>query len=943
MKTHEIRQAFINFYSAKGHEFVPGSSTIPVGDPTILFTIAGMTQFKDVLSGAVARKHPRVTNSQKCIRAADLEDVGLDGRHLTMFEMLGVWSFGDYFKRESILWSYEFIRDVVKLDLTKIWVSVHESDDSAAEIWREIGIPPDRIVKLGDSDNFWAMGPTGPCGPCTEIYYDQGPSVGCEAGQGPTPGAICKGPGCDCDRYLEFWNNVFMEFNRDETGTLHPLPSKSVDTGVGLERLSAICQGVTSAYETDAFDTLARAVCFKAGLGSEASPQNLSLADRQSIQVMSDHMRTLVVALSDGATFSNEGRGYVLRRILRRAVRFGNRLQENHHLPGDEPFLYRICEDVARSLGGFYPEILAEVPRVSSLVRDEEERFLRTLSKGMELFRIQADQTVANGLQLFPGEVIFQLHDSFGFPADLTALLCRERSLNPDLAQFEVLMNEQKLRSRQGSRFYEGDGEAFVEISGQEPKETSSEFIGYLLPAPSSLHPLPHIKGPWNETPLEQTRESAQYGTLGLARFSPIHFGSENALRYRLGAENAEFEVVFASTPFYPEGGGQISDAGFLVYDSGISFQVQSVRKSIHGIVHHLRLMSGEERLSLDRLDRIFCSGHTFLVDIEARRESARHHSATHLLHAALRNVLGDHIRQAGSQVGPKGLRFDFTHPRSLTNDECREIEKWVNSAIDAALPVSVHQDIPIDDAKKMGALAMFDEKYGDRVRVLEMGSVSMELCGGTHVSNTAAIGAFRIVKETSVTAGVRRIEALAGAALREQTAIERKELEKTATLLKCPLLDVSARVEGLKASEKELQRKVEEAQRIALSSASSDLSSRAQEILPGLVFLSHFVGPIDSPKDLESMGDSLRESTKGMIVLGGLAEGKAHILALTHPSVLKSYPKASAGNLVKLLAEGVNGRGGGKAEFAKGGGANTEALPEVLLNARETLLSLMK
>lgn len=941
MKTHELRQSFLDFYAAKGHVVVPGVSTIPTGDATILFTIAGMAPFKDVLAGRAPRKHARVANSQKCIRAADLEDVGLDGRHLTMFEMLGLWSFGDYFKKEAIAWSHEFISRVARLDMSRIWVTVHESDDEAAGIWQEVGVPASRIVRLGDKDNFWSMGQAGPCGPCTEIYFDQGPSVGCEAGQGPTPGAVCRGPGCDCDRYLEFWNNVFMQFNRDENGVLHPLPARNVDTGVGLERLAAICQGKTSAYDTDAFATLQRAVCHKSGIGTAKPVHELGLADRQSIQVISDHMRTLVVTLADGANFSNEGRGYVLRRILRRAMRYGHRLLENHGRNSEHPFLYRLAEDVAESLGDFYPELRTETPRVSELIRDEEERFLRTLMVGLGLFRSRVDELLkdrgsspghskgAQATVFFPGADIFALHDSYGFPADLTALLCRENGLTPDLAGFEKLMDEQKSRSRAHSRFFDATESPFIPL-GESQVAPGSTFIGYDLPPRSAFHQLPkHL------TQVMGSPEETQ--------FAEVDRQTRNARAYRIVSDDVA-EVIFGETPFYPEGGGQLSDHGYVVFGDtpSVAFEVTEVHKRPDGIVHRLNATPPfNQKLTTEQWHKLLRQPQRFYVDVSRRRKTARNHSATHLLHAALREVLGTHVRQAGSQVSASGLRFDFTHPRALTSLELKQVETRVLAALDDALDVITHPAVPLEEARKMGALAMFDEKYDDHVRVLEMGQFSMELCGGTHVSNTSQIGSFRIVSESSVTSGVRRIEAITGTACHELALQERKQLEEAARLLRCRLDEVPSRIEAAKETERQLAKRIGELESIMTAAASKSLGDRAEEIAPGLPFLAHNMGVIESLQGMESLADSLRQKTCGVVVLGAVFEGKAQLLVSIHGDALKRHAKLSAGVIVRNLASAIGGKGGGKADFAKAGGSVVEGLGEALVRARQECLTL--
>ena len=958
MKTAELRRTFLDFYKSKGHIFVPGASTIPTGDQTILFTIAGMTQFKDILAGIVPAKHRRVTNSQKCIRAADLEDVGLDGRHLTMFEMLGLWSFGDYSKKESIAWSWEFITTVLKLDSSKVWASVHNSDTEAEEIWKQMGMPAERIVRLGDKDNFWAMGPTGPCGPCSEIYYDQGPSVGCAAGQGPTPYAPCKGPGCDCDRYLEFWNNVFMEFNRDESGQLHPLPAKNVDTGVGLERLAAICQEKTSAYDTDIFIHLARAVCQKIGLSGKHELAELSTADRQSVQVICDHLRTLVVTLNDGASFSNEGRGYVLRRILRRAVRYANRLQENNNIKTHEPVLYTIASDVAESLGDFYPELLADADRIAELIRDEESRFLKTLGIGLQHFRDRSSKVTNSTLgTLFSGEEIFVLHDSYGFPADLTALLCREQGLVPDLAGFEKLMDQQKERSRKHSRFYDGDTSEFISLGSpyeqNAPSQTQypSSFTGYVLEdrLASKQHTVP-------SDPVHSNASAQLQALLPELLEAPDKYFLEqkaapNALCYRVtkGKQSAKsgdapgFEVIFHESPFYPEGGGQVSDVGYVIFGNKFVFEVAGVVKSAQGIVHTLQwknkeTLSGLGLPDLTKPAALFASDHMFVLNKQFRLDTARNHSATHLLHAALRKVLGNHVRQAGSQVNAQGLRFDFTHSKQLTLDERTAVEDLVRKAIEADFRVETHVDLPIEQAKSMGALAMFDEKYDDKVRVLQIADFSLELCGGTHVSKTSLLSDFRILSESSVTTGVRRIEAATGRELHTLAAHERRLLEESCQILKCAPSDLPARIHALREAEKVQQRRIQELEHKIAKQASEGLKNETEEIAADLRLTCSHLTEISSLTEFEKFGDMLKETTSGVVVVGGTIDGKAHLLALVHPKVRQKYPHVSAGEVIKLLAPEIEGRGGGKPEFARAGGSNTTGIGKALAKVKQII-----
>lgn len=943
MELSQLRSAFLSFYQDKGHIQVPGDSTIPKDDPTILFTIAGMAQFKDTLAGKKPAEHPRITNVQKCIRAADLEDVGLDGRHLTMFEMLGLWSFGDYSKKESIAWAWEFITEVLRLDTSRIWASVHTSDDESKALWQAVGLPSERIVVLGDEDNFWSMGSSGPCGPCTEIYYDQGPEVGCcaqvcQGGCASDPqGAntpeepprlpVCRGPGCDCDRYLEFWNNVFMEFNRHEDGTLEPLPQKNVDTGVGLERLTAICQGKTSAYETDAFQALEEAVIAKLGLSQIGDRQRMDVKDRQSVQVICDHIRTLTVTLTDGATFSNAGRGYVLRRILRRAVRFAHRFRSSHGLEESTPVLHLLVADVAAGLGQHYVEIAQEAARVSGMIREEESRFLRTLEAGLKHFAERAE-----GLKkgdIFSGDALFELHDTFGFPADLSALLCRERGFVADVQSFETHMRKQQERSRAHSQFHAAADEGPFVWAPECDRSEVGRFIGYdALTADL----------PSEELFSEISAEAPEIGDRQNWRLRG--FPPENILAVRRRESVPLVDVIVRATILYPEGGGQVCDQGLLSLqqEAGhppVLYAVRAVHKAPEGLVLSLDAISeaAHQNRKADSASLLNSLRHPHLMFLNARSRmnAARHHTATHLLHAALRNVLGDHVRQAGSQVTPSGLRFDFSHPKGLTAAEREKIEHQVYTLIEHCIPVETLADVPIEAAREMGALAMFGEKYGSKVRVLRVGSASIELCGGTHVSNTSEIGDFRIVSEGSVTSGVRRIEALAGPSLRMESRQREASLASAAELLKCSPNDLVERIANLKALEKDQEKRIQQLEQQIASQASASLSQQTQAICPGLSFIAHNLGPIQNAQEIERIGDELKEKTKGVVVIGAVYKDKPQLLALVHPEVRTRFAQVSAGQLIKALAPVIAGKGGGKPEFARAGGSNLEALPQAL------------
>jgi alanyl-tRNA synthetase len=680
MKSREVRKKFIEFFNQKNHTFVPSSSTIPVGDKTILFTIAGMAQFKDALTGVEKRPYNRATNSQKCIRIGDLDDVGKDGRHCTMFEMLGSWSFGDYYKKDAIQWAYELVSDVFKFPMDKLWVSVHDSDSEAADIWHKTGMPKERIVRLGDKDNFWTMGPTGPCGPCTELYLDQGP----ELGKCDVKGFDCKaGPGCDCDRYLEFWNLVFMQYDKKEDGTLEELPFKSVDTGSGLERVTALLQGKPSAFEIDSFEGIRSAILQRAQI-----PAARTAHEKESLNVVSDHIRTLTFTLADGANFSAEGRGYVLRRVLRRAVRHAHRL--NPSLPKGQSFLADIVPAVVEEFGEFFPEIQQQMKRVQELIRNEEARFVATLESGLSKFQSFVNEARAQGRNMLMGEEVFILHDTFGFPSDLTRVLCEETGLKADLDGFVRCMQAQKEKSRAEAKFYkfDQDDSPWVELNGLAQGALKT-FAGY----------------GFNE---------ANTNVAGRAAFS-VALPAKNMARVRQ-LKNKYFELWLAHSPFYPEGGGQVSDSGWVRVKSSdgndVEFEIVDVRKSAAAIVHLLRhpewSSSEAEGVTSETLKGLFSKDALALVDMKNRLATMRNHTATHLLHKALQVVLGDGVRQAGSYVGPEGLRFDFSHPTAVTREQLTRVEELVNAEILKNTGVRTHENVRLDDAKKMKTQCAF-------------------------------------------------------------------------------------------------------------------------------------------------------------------------------------------------------------------------------------------
>lgn len=913
MKSREVRQKFIEFFKQKNHTFVPSSSTIPVGDKTILFTIAGMAQFKDALTGIEKRPYSRATNSQKCIRIGDLDDVGKDGRHCTMFEMLGSWSFGDYYKQDAIRWAYELVTDVFKFPLEKLWVSVHDTDNEAADIWQKTGMPKERIVRLGDKDNFWTMGPTGPCGPCTELYLDQGPAVGkCDV-----KGFDCKaGPGCDCDRYLEFWNLVFMQYDKKEDGTLEELPFKSVDTGSGLERVTALLQGKVSAFEIDSFEGIRAAILKRAQI-----PEARTAHEKESLNVVCDHIRTLTFTLADGANFSSEGRGYVLRRVLRRAVRHAHRL--NPSLPKGMSFLADIVPAVVEEFGEFFPEITQQQKRVQDLIRNEEARFVATLESGLAKFQAFVNEARAQGRNMLMGEEVFVLHDTFGFPSDLTRVLCEESGLKADLDGFVRCMQAQKEKSRAEAKFYKFDQDDSVWIEFNNISQTDlKSFAGYGF-----------------------TAANAKVGDVAVRS---VTIAANKIARVRQ-LKNKYFELWIAQTPFYPEGGGQVADTGWVRVKSSdgsdVDFEVVDVRKSAAAVVHLLRHpeWSSEEAevTPTSVLKAMFGQDVVALIDMNQRTATMRNHTATHLLHKALQVVLGDGVRQAGSYVGPDGLRFDFSHPTAVTREQLARVEAMVNEEILKNTGVQTHENVKLDDAKKMGAMAIFDEKYDDAVRVLDIPGFSMELCGGTHVPATGSIGLFRITSEGSVTSGVRRIEAVTGLGVMDVLTGLKQNMANAADLLKCAESDVLDRVRTLRDTLKETERQLATVQSRLANSVVEQLVSTATVLAPNVRLVAAQVD-ISNAQELELYADRIKEKGIEVVVVGAALEGKAMLLSAVKPDVTKAHKNVSAGNIIKQLSERVDGKGGGRPDFARGGGSSPAKLGGALAGAKELIAGLM-
>lgn len=856
--SNEIRKAFLDFFVSKGHTAVASSSLVPHDDPTLLFTNAGMNQFKDVFLGFDKRPYTRATTSQKCVRAGgkhnDLENVGYTARHHTFFEMLGNFSFGDYFKQDAIKYAWELLTKVYQLPEEKLLVTVYAEDDEAYNIWLiEIGLPAEKIIRIGDnkgtryaSDNFWMMGDTGPCGPCSEIFYDHGDHI---------PGGPPGSPDEDGDRFIEIWNNVFMQFNRDEAGVMHPLPKPSVDTGMGLERISAILQGVHANYEIDLFQKLISAA------GRETKTTDLS---SPSLKVLADHIRACSFLIADGVIPGNEGRGYVLRRIIRRAIRHG------YKLGARKAFFYHMLPDLVAEMGEAYPELLSEQKRISATLKQEEERFFETIENGMAI--LEAELT--NTKHEFNGETAFKLHDTYGFPLDLTADICRERGISVDTAGFEDAMAHQKEQARAAGKF---------------KMSTNLEYDGIT----TTFHGYDHLERSGKITALykdDTAVESLSEGDQGV--------------------------IVLDNTPFYAESGGQIGDSGELKTSTGL-FAVedtQKVQATVFG--HHGTLKTGVIKVG----DQVSAK-----VNLQARTATMRNHSATHLMHKALREVLGDHVQQKGSLVDTEKTRFDFLHNTPMSNEEIREVERIVNAEIFANIETQARV-MNIDAAKETGAMMLFGEKYGDEVRVLNIGS-SCELCGGTHVKRTGDIGLFSIVAEGGVAAGVRRVEAVtANNALRYMQEME-ATLGGVAGTLKVLPTEVPSRVTGLIDQVKKLDRELAAAKAKLASSQGDDLATQAKEVA-GIKVLAATLEGADANTLRETM-DKLKDKLKSAAIVLASVNGDKVSIAAGITKDLVSQLKA--GELVNHVASQVGGKGGGKPDMAMAGGSDPSQLPTAL------------
>jgi len=864
MKTRDIRKQFLDYFAANGHEIVPSSPLVPHNDPTLLFTNAGMVQFKDVFLGQEKRPYNRAVTAQRCVRAGgkhnDLDNVGYTARHHTFFEMLGNFSFGDYFKREAIQHAWTLLTEGYGLPGEKLWVTVFEEDDEAADIWLgEIGIPSERFARIGVSDNFWAMGDTGPCGPCSEIFYDHGPKVA-----GGPPGS----PDADGDRYVEIWNLVFMQFNRDADGNDTPLPKPSVDTGMGLERLAAVLQGVHSNYETDLFVALIKAA------GDVTGCRDLN---NTSLRVIADHIRASAFLITDGVVPSNEGRGYVLRRIIRRAIRHG------YQAGASGPFMHKLVASLAEEMGEAYPELVEAEQRVAEALALEGERFAQTLGQGMRILEQELAELSGN---VIPGELTFRLYDTFGFPSDLTADYARERGLSVDMEGFEQAMSAQRDRARAASQF-RMEGVAKVSV------EERTDFTGY-----------EGLDG--SATVLALVLNDAETDSMG---------------------EGSEGLVILDRSPFYAESGGQVGDQGMLTWPEG-AFEVSDVHFLAHKVIAHAG------KVTLGTLSK--GANISAQVNAHSRSATAANHSATHLLHAALQEVLGTHVQQKGSLVDAEHLRFDFSHGEAMSSAQIDEVERLVNQQVRANDDVATRL-MKLEDAQSEGAAALFGERYEDEVRVVAMGAFSLELCGGTHVQRTGDIGTFRVTSESGIAAGVRRLEALTGEAAYQHGANESAALSRLAAALKTGRADLEERATSLTMRVRELERKVEQLQgQLAAGGAGDDPASEAQEV-NGIRLLVKRFDDVDI-KGLRSMMDRLRDRLgSAVVVLGGVQNSKATLLVGVSKDLTD---RCHAGELVGELAGKVGGKGGGRPDSAQGGGSDIAGLDDALAGVPKWLSS---
>ena len=868
MKSAEIREAFLRFFEEKGHTRVASSSLVPADDPTLLFTNAGMNQFKDCFLGLEKRAYTRATSSQKCVRAGgkhnDLENVGYTARHHTFFEMLGNFSFGDYFKRDAIHYAWEFLTSEQWLNLpsAKLWVTVYATDDEAYDIWtEEVGVPTERMIRIGDnggapyaSDNFWAMGDTGPCGPCTEIFFDHGEHI-----WGGPPGS----PEEDGDRYIEIWNNVFMQFNRTADGVLHPLPAPSVDTGMGLERISAVMQHVNSNYEIDLFQNLLKGAAEAIGCAQD---------NQASLKVVADHIRSCSFLIADGVLPSNEGRGYVLRRIIRRACRHGNKLGAS------DTFFHRIVPALVAEMGEAFPELKTQQAHIERVLKTEEEQFARTLEQGLRI--LEQDLASLKGSEI-PGDIVFKLYDTYGFPMDLTGDIARERDLSIDEAGFEAAMEAQRERARAASQFGL-DYNQLVKV------DTDTLFEGY-----------------------DSTAGSAQI--ISLLR---------DGQAVDVLAEGETGVVVLDRTPFYAESGGQVGDTGYLS-GAGVRFDVRDTTKAGGAHLHHGVVVNGSLAVG---------TSIKAVVDDSIREATKANHSATHLLHAALRQVLGEHVQQKGSLVDSQRLRFDFSHFEPIRAEQLQQLERLVNQQIRSNSAVEI-EVTDIETAKAKGAMALFGEKYGDQVRVLTMGGgFSVELCGGTHVSRTGDIGLFKITSEGGIASGVRRIEAITGEAALNWVNDAEEQLRQAAQLLKGNRDNLLSKLSAALERSQQLEKDLQQLKAKAASAAGNDLAGEAQQ-LGGMQVLVKRVDGVDG-KGLLALIDQLKNKLgSAVILLGGELDGKVVLVAGVTSDLTA---RVKAGDLIRNTAQAVGGKGGGRPDMAQGGGTDVAALDAALASAAD-------
>jgi alanyl-tRNA synthetase len=872
MKSNELRQSFLQFFKDKEHHLVSSAPVVPQDDPTLLFTNAGMNQFKDIFLGTRQITNPRVADSQKCIRVSgkhnDLEEVGRDTYHHTFFEMLGNWSFGDYFKKEAIAWAWELLTEVWKLPKDKLYATIFEGDeadsvprdDEAGDEWqRQTDIHPDHILACGKKDNFWEMGDTGPCGPCSEIHIDRGPGF-CD---NSSPDHVCQVNG-DCARYIELWNLVFIQYNRDKSGALHQLPAQHVDTGAGFERLVAVIQKKSSNYDTDLFTPILDQIEKLTGKPySDGEPG-------VPFRVIADHLRALTFAIADGAIPGNEGRGYVLRRILRRAARFGRVLDMR------EPFIYKLLDSLENMMGDAYPEIVERKDYIARVIKAEEESFGRTLDRGIEIFEQNAASVIHSGGSVFPGSDAFLLHDTFGFPLDLTQLMAEEKNLTVDVDAFNTEMGKQRERSSQGKNAkYQT-----IDITGAEG---ASEFVGY----------------------------------------------DEDAVQAQV-VQFDDGKLVLTKTPFYAESGGQVGDSG-VIKGENFDFKVEATKNIGEHIVHFGKLLSGD---APEHGDSIKAS-----IDTAKRRAIERNHTVTHLVHKALRQVLGDHVHQAGSLVHPDYMRFDFTHFERVEPNELQRIEKMVNKKI-LENRSTTWNVLSLDEAKALGAMALFGEKYGDTVRMVEIDDYSRELCGGTHVRATGEIGDFIIMNETSVAAGIRRIECLTGMRAYEYLRGRNQSIEKAAGLLSCTPDEVAARLEAMLDERKKLDHELKTLQRQQSKNVIGDLLSQIKKV-DGVRLIS-FEANVASVDELRAMGDELRNGIgSGVGILGAVIGEKASIVCVVTKDIIQER-KLKAGDIVKKIASFAGGGGGGSPHMALAGAKDVSKLGFALSQAESVISELL-